>query len=217
MTLTFDLYWSFRSPYSYMACPRLLDLTRRYDLECRVRPVYPLAVRTPEFFDERDPLWVPYLMLDVHREAAFLGLPFRWPRPDPVQRGPDGDYRVPQPYIHRLTHLGVAAAEAGRGLEFITEVSAVIWGGQVVGWQEGDHVAKAAERAGLDLAALETAVGADPDRYAAAVHVNQTDQRAAGHWGVPMMTFGGEPFFGQDRIDQLVWRMKQQGLVERAQ
>jgi 2-hydroxychromene-2-carboxylate isomerase len=29
---------------------------------------------------------------------------------------------------------------------------------------------------------------------------------------VPMMVFGGEPFFGQDRIDQLVWRLKQAGL-----
>ncbi len=39
--------------------------------------------------------------------------------------------------------------------------------------------------------------------------------RAAGHWGVPMMVFGGEPFFGQDRIDQLVWRLRQAGLHER--
>ena len=35
---------------------------------------------------------------------------------------------------------------------------------------------------------------------------------AAGHWGVPTMVFEGEPFFGQDRIDLLVWRMKQKGL-----
>ena len=54
-------------------------------------------------------------MRDVFREAAFLGLPFRWPRPDPVQNL-NGDYRIPQPHIHRLTHLGVAAAERGRGL-----------------------------------------------------------------------------------------------------
>ena len=116
MSLSFDLYWSFRSPYSYMVTPRLLALQTEYDVVCNVRPVYPLAVRTPEFFDDRDPLWVPYLMTDVYREAAFLGLPFRWPRPDPVARGADGDYRVPQPHIHRLTHLGVAAAEAGKGL-----------------------------------------------------------------------------------------------------
>ena len=150
MPLSYDLYWSFRSPYSYMVAPRLLELEAAHDVVCNVRPVYPLAVRTPEFFDGRDPLWTSYLMRDVHREAAFLGLPFHWPRPDPVQNR-NGDYRIAQPYIHRLTHLGVAAVEAGRGLPFLREVSHVIWSGEVTGWHEGDHLARAAERAGLCL------------------------------------------------------------------
>jgi 2-hydroxychromene-2-carboxylate isomerase len=214
MTLSYDLYWSFRSPYSYMVVPRLLALEAEHDVACQVKPVYPLAVRTPEFFESRDPLWGPYLMRDVHREAAFLGLPFRWPRPDPV-RMENGSYRVEQPYIHRLTHLGVAAAERGRGLAFLREASHVIWSGEVDGWQEGDHLARAAQRAGLDFAEIAGAVDADPARYAAIVEENQVAQRAAGHWGVPMMVFGGEPFFGQDRFDQLVWRMRQQGLARR--
>jgi hypothetical protein len=29
---------------------------------------------------------------------------------------------------------------------------------------------------------------------------------------VPLMVFEGEPFHGQDRIDLLVWRMRQKGL-----
>lgn len=214
MTLSYDLYWSFRSPYSYMIVPRLLELEATHDVAGNVRPVYPLAVRTPQFFDGRDPLWTSYLMRDVHREAAFLGLPFHWPRPDPVQNR-NGDYRIPQPYIHRLTHLGVAAVEAGRGLPFLREVSHVIWSGEVTGWHEGDHLARAAERAGLDLTTLDAAVAADPDRYAAVVEANQKAQREAGHWGVPMMVFGDEPFFGQDRVDQLVWRMEAAGLALR--
>src|SRR5271168_3451664 len=84
MTLSYDLYWSFRSPYSYMIMHRLVALERHYDVQGRIRPVYPLAVRTPEFFETRDPLWFSYFLVDIRREAAFLGLPFRWPRPDPV-------------------------------------------------------------------------------------------------------------------------------------
>jgi len=213
MTLSYDLYWSFRSPYSYMVVPRLLELEADYDVECVVKPVYPLAVRTPEFFETRDPLWTSYFMKDVFREAAFLGLPFRWPRPDPV-RMENGSYRVEQPHIHRLTHLGVAAAERGRGLPFLRETSHLIWSGETDNWHEGDHLARAAERAGLDFAEMAAAVDADPGRYAAIVEANQVAQRAAGHWGVPMMVFG-EPFFGQDRFDQMVWRMKQQGLSRR--
>lgn len=216
MTLSYDLYWSFRSPYSYMIVPRLMALEAEYDVTCNVRPVYPLAVRTPEFFESRDPLWTPYLMRDVFREAAFLGLPFRWPRPDPVQQAPGVGYRMEQPYIHRLTHLGVAAVERGRGLPFLREVSHTIWSGEVDNWHEGDHLARAAERAGLDYAELSAVVDSEPDRLAAIVETNQVDQRAAGHWGVPMMAFGGEPFFGQDRVDQLKWRMEGAGLGRRA-
>ena len=54
-----------------------------------------------------------------------------------------------------------------------------------------------------------------PARFAAIVEENQVAQRAAGHWGVPMMVFGEEAFFGQDRFDQLKWRMEQQGMARR--
>ena len=216
MTLRYDLYWSFRSPYSYMVVPRLLALEAEYDVACHVRPVYPLAVRTPEFFETRDPLWTPYFMTDVFREAAFLGLPFRWPRPDPVQQAPGVGYRMQQPYIHRLTHLGVAAAERGRGLAFLREASHTIWSGEVDNWHEGDHLARAAARAGLDYGELSAAVDGDPDRHVAIVEANQVAQRAAGHWGVPMMVFAGEPFFGQDRFDQMQWRMEAAGLTRRS-
>jgi 2-hydroxychromene-2-carboxylate isomerase len=215
-TLAYDLYWSFRSPYSYLVAPRLLALETEFDVRCCVKPVYPLAVRTPEFFEQQDPLWIRYFMVDVFREAAFRGLPFRWPRPDPVQRHPERGYRTEQPYIHRLTHLGVAAAERGRGLPFLREVSHTIWSGEVDDWHEGPHLARAAERAGLDWDELEAAVARDPAAHAAVVERNQVEQRAAGHWGVPMMVFAGEPFFGQDRFDQLVWRLRQHGLAPRA-
>jgi len=215
VTLTYDLYWSFRSPYSYLVTPRLVALEREYDVTCNVRPVYPLAVRTPEFFD-RDPLWLSYFMVDVFREAAFVGLPFRWPRPDPVQRDMQtGQYPKEQPYIHRLTHLGVAAAERGKGLEFLNEVSALIWGGSTENWHEGDHLARAAERAGLDYAELSAAVDGDPAYHFNIVEENQIGQRKGGHYGVPLMVFGAEPFFGQDRFDQMKWRMEQAGLTKR--
>ena len=38
---------------------------------------------------------------------------------------------------------------------------------------------------------------------------------ASGHWGVPTFTFENEPFFGQDRIDLLIWRMESKGLTRR--
>ena len=128
---------------------------------------------------------------------------------------PDGSYPTDQPHIHRLTRLGVAAAERGRGLAFLGEVSKVIWDGSIEGWNEGTHLPDAAERAGLDLAELDEQIEADPAHFIDAIEQNQNALEAAGHWGVPTLVFEGEPFFGQDRLDLLLWRLKNAGLAER--
>ena len=44
------------------------------------------------------------------------------------------------------------------------------------------------------------------------VTANQTALEEAGHWGVPTMVLNGEPFFGQDRIETLRWRLDKLGL-----
>jgi 2-hydroxychromene-2-carboxylate isomerase len=215
MPPSIDVYWSFRSPYSYLATRRLVELERDTNLEVNVRPVYPLAIRKADFFDQVNPLWPPYLMRDTHRVAEFLGVPFRWPRPDPVvQQIENGRLTTAaeQPHIHRLTRLGIEAAEQGRGLAFIDEVSTLIFSGAVDGWHEGPHLAEAAQRAGLELGGMDMAVAANPEGYDARIEQNQKDHEAAGHWGVPTMVFQGEPFFGQDRLDVLVWRLEQHGL-----
>jgi 2-hydroxychromene-2-carboxylate isomerase len=217
MTLSYDLFWSFRSPYSYLLTKRLVVLERDFDVQCNVRIVYPIAVRTPEFFDKNDPLWLQYLIRDVFRCAEFLGLPLKWPRPDPVVMNfATRTYPKEQPYIYRLSHLGQLAVEQGRGLAFLDEVSSLIWDGSVTGWNEGDHLAQATARAGLDLAEMDARALAEADRLDAAIEANQIAQREGGHYGVPLMVFDGEPFFGQDRFDQMVWRMEAKGLVRKS-
>ena len=217
MTLEIDVFWSFRSPWSYLATPRLAAWQREYDLRVVFRPVYPIAVRTPEFFQSVHPQWFPYFMKDVHRVAEFLDLPFQWANPDPIvsSRGEDGRPVIAeeQPYIRRLTRLGVLAEESGHGVEFADEVSRLIW--TTPGWNEGEHLADATARAGLDLADLDARAEAEDERLEAEIARNEADHAEAGHWGVPTTAFRGEPFFGQDRLDVLLWRLEQNGLQRR--
>jgi 2-hydroxychromene-2-carboxylate isomerase len=167
-------------------------------------------------FTNSDPLWFSYFARDVFRSAEFVGLPFAWASPDPVlMDARTRTYPKEQPYIRRLTRLGQAATERGRGLAFLNEVSGVIWSGTVKNWPEGDHLARAAERAGLDLAEMDAAITASPERFDGAIESNQDAQRTDGHYGVPLMVFNGEPFFGQDRFEQFKWRMLQKGLAKR--
>ncbi|MCR5878148.1 2-hydroxychromene-2-carboxylate isomerase [Phenylobacterium sp. J367] len=216
MPLEVEVFWSFRSPYSYLAAPRLAAMAAEYDAEFRVRPVYPLAVRVDGFFKRQDRRWPLYVARDCFRIAQMHGLPFGPPRPDPIVMDfATGEVAANQPYIRRLTHLGQAAVEAGRGLPFIVEVSRLIWGGEVQGWDQGDHLAQATARAGLDLAGLEAIAAADGERLEAAIQASHDRLEAVGHWGVPTMVFRDEPFFGQDRLDVLLWRLGQHGLARR--
>jgi len=215
MTLEVEVFWSFRSPYSYLATPRLAEIERTYDVELSIRPVYPLAVRVDGFFERQDPRWPMYVVRDAFRTAQMLGMPFGPPRPDPiVMNMATREIPKDQPYIRRLTHLGQAAVERGRGLPFICEVSRIIWSGEVP-WAEGDHLAQATARAGLDLAELDAVVDVEGERLEAAIQASHDRLEAVGHWGVPTFVFQDEPFFGQDRIETLLWRLRQHGLTER--
>src|SRR5215470_2142512 len=76
MAATVDVFWSFRSPYSYLATPRLVQLAAEWTVDLRVRVVLPLAVRKPDFFATVNPLWPPYLLRDTWRIAEYYGIPY---------------------------------------------------------------------------------------------------------------------------------------------
>ncbi|NKB98914.1 MAG: 2-hydroxychromene-2-carboxylate isomerase [Pseudomonadales bacterium] len=213
-----DVYWSFRSPWSYLATRRLRDWQEQFQLQVNFRVVYPIAIRTPEFFQQVQPQWFSYFQTDVYRVAEFLQLPFVWPNPDPVIQltNEEGERQTgaEQPYIHRLSRLGALAEEMGRGIEFVDEVSSLIWGG-TKNWDHGDHLARATQSAGLDLAEMDRRVVDEADRLESVIQKNQVDHDHAGHWGVPTCVFKDEPFFGQDRLDVLLWRLKKEGLQTR--
>ncbi|MGB3722314.1 MAG: DsbA family protein [Pacificimonas sp.] len=213
--LTADLYWSFRSPYSFLATRRWREIQSRYDLTIQLRPVYPLAIRDPQFFEKNHPAWLGYVMRDIQRLSQYLGIEMGAPNPDPiVQDVKTRKIAEKQPHIHRLTRLGQAAARRGRGLAFADEASRLIWEGKVR-WNEGDHLERAAARADVDWDAVDNEADEEAKRLDMEIAANQDALEAAGHWGVPTLVFEGEPFFGQDRIDLALWRMKAAGLTER--
>jgi 2-hydroxychromene-2-carboxylate isomerase len=213
MTHQVDLYWSFRSPYSYLVLPRLAQLEREWDARVNLCVVSPIAVRQPDFFAHAKPQWFGYFLRDCHRCAEFLGMPLRWPRPDPVVMNPmTREIPAEQPYIHRLVRLGQLAVERGKGMEFLLAVSHLIWAGEVESWIEGDHLARAAASAGLNLAEMDRTIEAEAARLDTITAAHEAAQEPH-HYGVPVMVYAGEPFFGQDRFDQLLWRMQQKGMA----
>lgn len=208
-----DVFWSFRSPYCYLALDRIIELSRTYAVDVQVRPVYPIAIRNPDFFKQVNPKYRRYHLRDSLRMAEYLGVPYRRPVPDPIQQDMDtNEIAAEQPYIARLTRLGAAAQEAGRSLEFVDRVARLLWDGSVDSWNEGGHLARAMDAAGLDGRATEAQVEGNPDRYERIIEDNQQAHDESDHWGVPTFIFGEETFLGQDRIEVLTWRMRQAGV-----
>ncbi|MHA6287448.1 DsbA family protein [Maricaulis sp. CAU 1757] len=214
MTKQLDLFWSFRSPYSYLALPRLIGLERDWCLDIRVRPVRPLALRQPDFFEREHPGWMNYLLIDVMRLADYLDMKIALPNPDPVVME-EGRPRAAaeQPHIHRLTRIGVIAEETGHGLAALMALSSHIWSGQR--WTDEGVLDAALTEAGLDADAVIDTAETQTDRLDAIIAGNEAALEAAGHWGVPTLVHEGEPFFGQDRIDILLWRLQHNGLQPR--
>tara|TARA_B100000686_G_scaffold62243_1_gene66918 strand:- start:2677 stop:3342 length:666 start_codon:yes stop_codon:yes gene_type:complete len=213
MTIYVDLYYTMRSPYCYLATPTLAQLVKQYDLFFNLKPVYPLAVSDPTFFEKVNPMWPPYLSIDTRRIAERLNIPFRWPRPDPVvQDMTTRKISNHQPYITRLTHFAQIAADKGQGLEYICSVSALLYDPEISGWNEGDYLRNTMSDVKLDFDEFQQIAEQQASQLETKVQNNRKEQLDSGHWGAPLFVYQGEVFFGQDRIDDLIWYLKKAGL-----
>jgi 2-hydroxychromene-2-carboxylate isomerase len=225
-----DVIWSMRSPYSYIVLQRLVWLQSNYNVELTIRPVMPIAVRSTKggsgkgggafgvWYKLQDAMW------DTTRMAQFNGLPFKWPTPDPIwqniypQGGEHFEYVHPpekQPYIGWVVRLGCYAQLKGKSLEYVNEVSSLIFGDHEDHWPA--HVKERFNRIeGLDYDEAIEYIQKNTDEIDAIWLNNNKIQTQAGHGGVPLMIFQGEPFFGGDRFDPFVYRLWQSGLTKRS-
>ena len=212
-----DLYFSYRSPYSYLILPRMLKLKEKYDIEINFKVVYPIAIRMPEWFEGKNFFtFFFFKMIDMRLKAKKLGIPFTSKlKPDPIRQNiMTGKISSHQPYIFDICHLGQMAQMKGVGMEFAFEVSSLIFGG-VENWNTDENLSEAAKKVGLDLTQLRESVNVHEEEIIEQIKQNQVDQLNAGHHGVPLTVVGDKHFFGQDQFDKIMETLKENGLKER--
>lgn len=209
MANSVDAYLSVQSPYSYFVTPRLRLLNAHPSVRVHLRVVMPAVLRIPDAYANRSKLEQDYFLLDVARTAAFLGIDYAEADPYPIEFEPDSLWRAAkdQPRVYRLLDVLMVASEAGKGLALFDSIMRLIWSGKTKNWHVGDHLRTAAKAVGLDWDAMEAQATNDRDRLHKAILSNNDALLAAGHWGVPCFVLEGEPFYGQDRFDQLIWRL----------
>ena len=212
-----DLYFSYRSPYSYLILPRMLKLKEKYDIEINFKVVYPIAIRMPEWFEGKNFFtFFFFKMIDMRLQAKKLGIPFTSKlNPDPNRQNiMTGKISSHQPYIFDICHLGQMAQMKGVGMEFAFEVSSLIFGG-VENWNTDENLSEAAKKVGLDLNQLRESVNVHEQEIIGQIKQNQVDQLNAGHHGVPLTVIGDKHFFGQDQFNKIMKTLKENGLKER--
>ena len=220
--INLDIFYSLRSPYSYLSLDRLLYLNSVYNVDMNIRIIFPVAARAPKRFG-MNWYFFNHVFMDSWRVGEYQGIPFRWPKPDPIDQDfsgwPDASLKIApfaeQPYIENLVLLAAAAQLQGKTPAFYDEVAHIIWDGTNDNWVPLLEGAVAA--AGMDYKATMKDIEANQAKYDAVWEQNSEDQAMTGHGGVPIMTIRevGEPFFGQDRFDMFLWRLQQNGLTKR--
>jgi 2-hydroxychromene-2-carboxylate isomerase len=179
-----DFFFSFRSPYSYLAAPRVFALPDRFDVQPVFRGVIPMVMRGQSVPRAKS----LHTLRDVKREARRLGMPFG-PVYDPLGEG-----------AMRCLLVTEHAVDVGREREFALAASRAIWA-EAVDVASDEGLRPICERAGLSWRACEDAI--HDRRLRARVDANTAALIDLGHWGVPVLAFGGELFWGQDRIEDL--------------
>ena len=211
-----DFYFSYRSPYSYFILPRLKKLIEEYDVDVNFRLVYPLAIRKPSFFKNKNMLtYFFWRLLDYRKVANRHEMPFFRPKPDPiVQNILTGKISPEQPYIFYICHLGQAAHYHGQGINFAQALSNKIFGSKE-GWFERKSLSKVCDSVGLNLDDLEKEANEQEAKIISDIKYNQEQQLAAGHHGVPLLVHDDQYFFGQDKFDEFLSFMHKNGMQKK--
>ncbi len=177
-----DLYFSFRSPYSYLALERAKQICEDAAIDLVIRPVLPMVLRG---------LPVPtikklYIVADTKREAEKLGIPFG-KLCDPIKGGG----------VERCFSLVPYAASQGRLYDYVLSVSRGIWS-EAANVRNDNDLQHLVTRAGLDWELAKNHLGSSDWQELAST--NRDALFKLGMWGVPSFHVGSFSTWGQDRL-----------------
>jgi 2-hydroxychromene-2-carboxylate isomerase len=186
-----EFYFDFSSPYGYLAATRINALAAHHQRRVNWRPVllgpmFKVAGTAPLL---TVPLKGPYSSRDIPRTARFLGIPYKQPEPFPI-----GTQNAARAFYWLNDRDPVKACQ------FAMACYATYFA-QGIDISAAEKVADIAASLGEDRAQVLAAI-ANPvvkERLK-----NEVDAALAkGVFGSPYIIVDGEPFWGNDRLDQV--------------
>lgn len=182
------LFYSARSPYSYLGLERAVLLAAHYKARLDIRPVLPMVMRNMKVPRKKG----FYIIGDTKREAKKLGLPFGH-FADPLGAGVERCYALFE--YAKAEHkevdylLSFARGVYSEGLDAATD----------------SGMQRIVERAGLSWDQARPLLNDDSWRLWA--QDNLADMYSLDQWGVPTIAYGEKAVFGQDRLGVIERKM----------
>jgi len=185
-----EYFHSFRSPYSYLALPRISEIADAFGVEMKSRPVLPMVMRGMKVPRRK----LLYIANDTCREAARRNIPFGKVA-DPVGAGAE----------RCLAVFGYAESER-RGRDFLLNAGRAIWS-EAIDVATDKGMRKVSGRTGLFWPGVEEAM--KNDDWRAPIEANRESMMDGGLWGVPTVRMGDFLTWGQDRDWMLVRHLEE--------
>jgi 2-hydroxychromene-2-carboxylate isomerase len=194
MAITIDYYLSLNSPWTYIGSGPFAEIARRHGATVNVKPAKfgPIFEQTGGLpLPKRSPQRQAYRLMELRRWREVRGLPLNV---EP-KYFPSDDAAA--------TRLVIAAKLQGKDAHKLSlELGRAIWEREE-SLADPAVMASAAQRAGLDAAALRSASPSDAELDALYEQYTQ-DALKAGVFGAPSYVLpSGEIFWGQDRLELL--------------
>jgi 2-hydroxychromene-2-carboxylate isomerase len=190
--LSCDMWFSFRSPYSYLALEQIEGVLGGVPLQ--LRPVLPMVQRGAQLPNVKR----MYIVRDAKREADRLGIAFG-EICDPIGAG-----------VAHCIAIAHWANERGQLLPFAKSAMRGIWA-EARDMAEYVDLRHVVERAGLPWTEAKAAL--DNEAATKWATANAADLAVIGLWGVPSFRCGDFVAWGQDRLPLLADRLRRHALA----
>lgn len=193
-----DFYFDFSSPYAYLMARDLTHLAQRHSRELNWHPillgvVFKQTGRTPPIDGSTRG---QYLRHDIQRTARRKGLKFQWPAVFPFNSvaAVRAYYAIQQQSTKRAVHFAQALLDC----MFLDGLAL-----------DDELIISLAERFDIDRAGLTEQLSDPTLKALAKTQVNAAIER--GVFGSPMVFVGDEPFWGNDRLDDIAHWLEADG------
>ena len=175
------LYWSARSPYSYLGLEQAVKLANFYKIPLNIKPVLPMVMRGMQV----PKIKKMYIFLDTKREAEKLSIPYGFVA-DPLGAA-----------VERCYALLEYAEKEEKLIEFLLSFARAV-NAEGIRAETDSGLKKIVERCGLNWQYAKTQLASTSWQHK--VNTNLEEMLALGCWGVPSFNYAGVSYWGQDRL-----------------